>query len=194
MPFVTEELWQHIRKRDPDESIMLARMPVVDDSIIDAAIEEEMSFVQKVIESLRNIRGEMTIPPGKEISVVVRTADQKRAQQIERYSGYLRQLARVSSLSSVLDGTPPPHAASSVVEGVEIFVPLEGLIDLDIERARLGKEVSRVTNLLESTRKKLGSDGFVQRAPEEVIRKEHEKMDRLTKDMEKLRKNLESLK
>jgi valyl-tRNA synthetase len=193
MPFVTEELWQNLRQTAAGESIMKAPLPEPDPSCIDPVVESEMAFMQKVIDSVRNIRGEMGIPPGREISLVVRSSGPARADQMSRYAGYLRQLARVSSFEATQNGSRPRHAASAVVEGEEIFVPLEGIIDLEVERARLGKEITRVSGLLEGSAKKLASEGFVQRAPEEVVRKEQDKVDRLTKDLEKLRRNLEAL-
>jgi valyl-tRNA synthetase len=193
MPFVTEELWQNIRTRNAGESIMIAAIAKEDPASIDPAVEAEMFFVQSIIESLRNIRGEMGIPPGREISIVIRTSDEKKTDLITKYEGYLRQLARVGSLVPSRDGMRPHPAASAVVEGVEVYVPLAGLIDLEVERSRLGKEIGRVTNLLAGTREKLGNEGFVNRAPEDVVRKEREKLSRLELDLEKLSRNLEAI-
>ena len=193
MPFVTEELWQNIRKREPSETIMCARLIQQDEKLIDIQVEEEMLFVQNVIESLRNIRGEMCIPPAKEISVVMRLTDARTNLSVERYGGYMKRLARVSSLTVSHGGTRPKLSASAVVQGEEIFVPLEGLIDVEIEKARLQKEIDRIMGILPGIRHKLENQGFVSKAPKEVVEREREKQSKFETNLEKLQLNLKQL-
>jgi valyl-tRNA synthetase len=193
MPFITEELWQNISARSDGETIMRAPMVAPDVSLIDTRVESEMGFVQQLIEALRNIRGEMGIPPSVEISVAVRTHDPAKKDSVMNYEGYLRRLARVAEVSFIDDTPAPRHSASAVVDGDEVFVPLEGLIDLDVERERLEKEIDRIGGMLKGIHGKLQNKSFMEKAPEEVVRKEQEKLGHFTRTMEKLKKNYEAL-
>lgn len=193
MPFVTEELWQNIRARSEDEFVMKAQLPSPDPSFVDTRVEEEMSFVQSVIESVRNIRGEMGIAPSKEISLVMKLSSQRGKESVEKYRGYLERLARVSSLSFISDGDRPRLSASSVVQGEELFVPLEGLIDIEVERARLKKEIDRLTGFVTGIRNKLNNQNFTAKAPKEVVEKEHEKQADMENTIEKLQKSYDAL-
>jgi len=194
MPFVTEELWQNIRKRQPLESIMRARITPADMSFVDTDVEKEMTFVQNVIENVRTIRSEMGIVPSKDIGLLMRLTDEKSRASIRRYEGYLQRLARVSSLGFIDETTRPKLSASAVVDGRELFVPLEGLIDLEIERARLQKEIDRLAGMLDGVQRKLSNESFVAKAPPEVVEREREKLDAFGHTMEKLEKSLEMLK
>jgi valyl-tRNA synthetase len=193
MPFVTEELWQNIRKRKPSETIMCSRLIQHDEKLIDIQVEEEMLFVQNVIESLRNIRGEMGISPAKEISVVMRLTDARTTMSVERYGGYMKRLARVSSLTVSHGGTRPRLSASAVVQGEEIFVPLEGLINVEIERTRLQKEIDRIIGILADIRHKLENESFVSKAPKDVVEREREKQSNFETNLEKLQRSLRQL-
>jgi valyl-tRNA synthetase len=194
MPFVTEELWQNIRRRGPAESIMRAQMMPADASFIDTNVEKEMTFVQNVIESLRTIRSEMGIPPSKDITLLMRSPNPSLSAGIQRYEGYLQRLARVRTLSFIDETVRPRLSASAVVDGTELFVPLEGLIDLDVERNRLQKEIDRLAGMLDGVQRKLANESFVAKAPPEVVEREREKLDSFSATMDKLEKNLEMLK
>lgn len=193
MPFVTEELWQSIRKRGAGETIMRSQIFQPDTRMIDKQVEDEMGFVQSVIESIRNIRGEMSIPPSKEISLIMKLSPTRQAERLKQYEGYLQRLARVTSLSFIFNGARPKLAASAVVQGEELFVPLEGLIDVEVERGRLKKEIDRLTGVLRGIRSKLSNESFVARAPKDVVEKEKEKQATFETNLEKLQKSYEAL-
>ncbi|HZY10160.1 MAG TPA: valine--tRNA ligase [Bacteroidota bacterium] len=193
MPFVTEELWQHLDERKSNESIMIATFPVQDKQWIDKKSEEEMAFVQMVIESVRNVRGELTVPPSREISIIINFQDGSKREIIKKYQSYFQRLARVSSIEELKNGKRPNHSASAVVSGGEVFIPLEGIIDLDAERLRIRKELNRVQGMLEGIQKKLSNENFVGKAPKEVVDKEWEKLESFKVNLEKLKKNLDGL-
>jgi valyl-tRNA synthetase len=153
-----------------------------------------MTFVQNIIDAVRNIRGEMGIPPSQEINVKMRASQEHKPESMERLKGYLHRLARVSSLTMVHDGARPKHSASAVVNGEEIFVPLEGIIDIELEQARLKKEIDRISGMLEGIRNKLQNKNFTGKAPPEIVQKEQEKLENFTKTREKLEKSYEALK
>ncbi len=186
MPFITEELWQHLRPRTAGHSIMQTEQPQVDRSLIDSSVEREMDFFQRAIEAVRQIRSEMGIAPSTEVLLAVRTSAAHPREMFTRYDGYLRRLARVSALSFVEDGAHPKHSASAVVDGEEFFVPLEGVIDLDVERARIEREIERVRGMLKGVMTKLENPSFMNRAPREVVEKEREKQASFERNLEKL--------
>lgn len=193
MPFVTEELWQNIRHRHPRETIMRTALVTPDPKLVNEQVENEMAFVQNVIESIRNIRGEMQIPPSKEISLVMKLSSNRTATSIQKYEGYLKRLARVSSLAFLEDHKRPKLSASAVIQGEELFIPLAGLIDAEAEKARLSKEIERVSGLLKAVQSKLHNSSFVDKAPKEVVEKEREKLNNFGVTLEKLQKNFEAL-
>jgi valyl-tRNA synthetase len=193
MPFVTEELWQHLDSRKERESIMVAPFPVQDEQWVDKKTEEEMALVQDVINSVRNVRGELTVPPSKEISMVINFLDGSKADIIKKYQSYFQRLARVTKIEDLKNGKRPHASASAVVAGGEVFIPLEGIINLDSERERIQKEIDRVEGLLTSSEKKLQNESFVAKAPQEVVEKEREKLTHVRTTLEKLRKNLSDL-
>jgi len=193
MPFVTEELWQHLRPRTPGASIMRAEFVRPEPSLIDPDVEREMAFVQTVIEALRTIRGEMGIPPSRDITLAMRSSARHPEAGIRRFEGYLQRLARVSALVFIGGGPKPPLSATAVADGEELFVPLEGLIDIAVERGRLRKEIDRIGGLLSGIRAKLGNESFVARAPKDVVEREREKLASMETTIAKLTANLEQL-
>ncbi len=193
MPFVTEELWQHLRPRKEGASIMREQLLAADRSLISPEVERQMAFVQRSIEAVRQIRGDMSIPPGREVALIIRTTDSRAANTLRRYEGYLRRLARVASLSFTGDGARPRLSAGAVVDGQELYVPLEGVIDLNVERQRLQKEIDRLSGMSESIRNKLTNESFIGRAPKDVVGREREKLAAFELNLEKLRNNLSQL-
>ncbi|TAK65950.1 MAG: valine--tRNA ligase, partial [Bacteroidetes bacterium] len=193
MPFITEELWQHLAERKPDESIMVAPYPIKEDQWIDKSTETEMTFVQNAINSIRNVRGELSVPPSKEINIVIKFPETSKEEVIKKYGSYFQRLARVSSIEQLNNGEKPKHSASAVVEGGEMFIPLEGIIDVNAERERIQKEINRLQALYEGTQKKLANESFISKAPKDVVDKEREKLDSFKSNLEKLQKNLERL-
>src|SRR5690554_1842266 len=170
MPFITEELWQLINEDKTSVSISVSPYPEFEESKINSSTEKEMEYVQDVITALRNIRGEMNIPPSKQINAFI-----KSSQVAEHQLDYIKKLARVEEIRISNDITKPKASASAVVKETEIYVPLEGLIDLDVERNRLQKEIARLEKSLEGIEKKLSNEKFVKNAAPEVVEKERMK-------------------
>ncbi|HEY6952710.1 MAG TPA: valine--tRNA ligase [Bacteroidota bacterium] len=192
MPFVTEELWQHLTDRK-GQSLVRAPFPTGAHLRIEPTTEEEMTFVQDVINAVRNIRGENNIAPSKDIHLQVRAAGEKKGGVFKTYGKYLNKLARVVAVEMISAETKPKLASSAVVGDTEIFVPLEGLIDVNAERVRLEKEISRISALVQSIETKLANASFVERAPKTVVDKEKEKLANFISNAEKLKKSLKHL-
>jgi valyl-tRNA synthetase len=191
MPFVTEELWQHLSDRK-GSLLIRASFPSVDEDWIQESAERRMAFVQRVIESVRTIRGENNLPPGKELRLQV-IADAEHGDTINHYQRYISRLVKASSVEVIAASQKPKPAAGAVVDGTELYVPLAGLIDLGAERTRLEKEIARLRGLADGIAKKLENESFVQRAPKEIVEKEREKRESVLQNISKLEENLASL-
>lgn len=170
MPFITEELWHLIEERKDGESISTSVYPVVDGSLINPKAEEEMEFVQEIITAIRNIRGEMNIPPSKAVKAFMKSKEVKQHQL-----DYIKKLARVEEITVDENLSKPAASAATVIKGCEIYIPLEGLIDLDVERGRLQKEIDRLRGALTGINKKLSNEKFVSNAAADVVEKERQK-------------------
>jgi valyl-tRNA synthetase len=195
-PFVTEEIWHHLYGMDSSESdrtLMYEEWPKLDKEIINAGLEATMERVQEVVYSIRNIRSEMNVPPAKKANVMIKVDHKELAGILEENKDHITTLGKVENLKIGMRMKKPDHAASAVIKDAEIFVPLEGLIDLEQERLRLEKELSRITALLDKANKKLSNDDFLKRAPGNIIKKEKEKREDYQKMLEKLNKNLEEI-
>ncbi|MCX7983529.1 MAG: valine--tRNA ligase [Bacteroidetes bacterium] len=202
MPFITEELWQHLTPRE-GASIMKAQFPTPNQSYINATAEERLAYVIKVVEAVRNIRGELNIPPSQQIEVHlylhgdIAERLEIHAEYVHGILNYIDRLCKARTIptwpSPSKTFEKPKHSASAVVHGTEIYVPLEGIIDFDVERKRLEKEIQRLENLLSSIEQKLANTNFIQKAPATIVQKEREKQETIRVNLEKLKANLSSL-
>jgi valyl-tRNA synthetase len=190
MPYVSEELWQAMPH--DGETLALAAWPKARKAWFDAGAEREVGFLQDVVVAVRNLRVEQKIAPGRSVPVVVRGSEEQYAL-LSRLQGQLLPLARIESLSLARDGSRPAVAASAVVDGAEVFLPLEGLIDLDEERARLAREAEKLLTDLEAVKKKLRNQDFLGKARPEIVEKERARLAQLEGTLEKLKKAQESL-
>jgi valyl-tRNA synthetase len=178
MPFISEEIWQRVAPLAgcQGDTIMLQPYPRCDDKKIDTAASADIEWLQGVIVGVRNIRGEMNIPPGKELNVLLRNGNDKDKNRLEENSQYLKKLAKLSDIRFLSPDETAPVASTSLVGDLEILVPMAGLIDTDAELARLSKEIDKLENDLSRIEGKLGNSSFVDKAPAEVVAKEREKL------------------
>ncbi|MDZ7660583.1 valine--tRNA ligase [Fodinibius sp.] len=193
MPFITEEIWQLIRNRDTDEAMIVASWPEFDKSAVSESDRELFESIQKMISAIRNIRAEFNLNPNDEIDLLIKAKDDTMANALSENEWIFRKLQSIDSFEVSANLKKPETSASAVIEGTELFVPLEGLIDLDKERKRIQKEIDRLEGFLKSIEGKLNNDGFVNNAPEDVVQKERDKKEDTETNLEKLREILEEL-
>ncbi|MQL53043.1 valine--tRNA ligase [Desulfofundulus thermobenzoicus] len=188
MPFITEEIWQRL----PHEgrTIMQAPWPAYRPELRDEGAEGQMAVLMEVIRSIRHIRGEMNVPPGKTARVILVAADGNVRDLLQVGNGYIQDLARCRVQIRGELTRVPPQSAHGVARGVEIYVPLAGLIDIDREVARLQKELAAVEKDLARVRGKLKNEGFLAKAPAEVVEKEREKGEELSGKASAIRQRL----
>ncbi|GAB4489664.1 MAG: valine--tRNA ligase [Thermodesulfovibrionales bacterium] len=176
MPFVTEEIWQTMPHRG--ESIMTAAYP--DDIPVDDAAETAMAVLMETVSGVRTIRGELNIPPGLELRVMIKTLNTEARETLASNRRYLEKLAR-ATISEIGDSVTKPAGSSVAVRtNVEVYVPLAGLLDVDLEIERLKKEQAKVEESILFLEKKLANQDFLARAPRDVVAKEKEKHAELT--------------
>jgi valyl-tRNA synthetase len=178
MPFITEEIWQSVGplagKSGP--TIMLQPYPEPNEHDVDLRANENIEWLKLVIEGVRNIRGEMNIPPGKELSVLLRKGDENDRSRLAKNSQYLRKLAKIKNIEWLANDDDVPLAATALAGELEILVPMAGLIDKDIEIARLTREISKLEVDLTRLQGKLGNTAFIDKAPAAVVATEQDKM------------------
>jgi valyl-tRNA synthetase len=190
MPFVSEEIWQALPH--DGETLALAAWPRAKKAWFDAEAERQVTFLQELVVAVRNLRAENKVGPGRLVPVVVR-GEPAQLDLVERLADQIRALAKIDALTLARDGSRPRVAASAVVQGAEVFLPLEGLIDLHAERERLVKEADRLLSDLENTRRKLRNEDFLAKAKPEVVERERQRLTSLEETLEKLKRAQESL-
>ncbi len=176
MPFITEEIWQHLPHQG--ESIMIAPWPTSDEHLVDDQAEQTMALVMDAIKAVRNVRAELAVAPSKRVPCVAHAQNDGVRATLAEAEPYFIKLAGLSELVIGAFGDPKPaKSLSAVVTGAELHLPLAGLIDLDQEISRLEKEVVSLRSEVERGEKKLNNPGFVGKAPADVIAKEREKLE-----------------
>ena len=197
MPFITEEIWQNLsgymRQNSKDQSVLTAPWPESDDAKIDEQALKEMKAVQDFVTAVRVIRSEMNVPPGKMISAVVRVSSNEQKAFLETNGLYIRTLGKIDSIEAGTEAVKPKQSAVAVASGMEIFVPLAGLIDLEKERKRLDKELANAESENERCVNKLANDDFVKHAPEKEIEKMKERLENARHRVEHLKESIGSL-
>jgi valyl-tRNA synthetase len=190
IPFLTEELWQQLPREG--ETIVRASYPTVADEWIDQDSEQEMTFVMEVISELRTIRSSFKIPNATKLRPHIKAAAE-HAKSIQRHRSYIMSLANISEM--IIDPwvERPKVSATAILGKIEIYVPLEGVIDVDVERARLTRELKRIQQDLARLEAKLAQRDFLERAPEDVIEKEQAKHQGLREREGRLVQALESI-
>jgi len=192
MPFITEEIWQSLDGRQAD-SIMISPWPLVDESAFDPAAEADMKVLQECINAIRNIRGEMNIPPRKKVNVVFKPRDERIANLLEGCRSYIADCAVTDEMSVSSDSTVPTPAARAFPAGAEVHVPLAGLIDVDKERNRLEKALGKAESEIAAHDGKLSNDKFLSNAPDHVIENTRKRREELAQKVEKIKESLSQL-
>jgi valyl-tRNA synthetase len=190
MPFLTEELWHRLPGVAGDAFLAQAAFPEANGQWRDAAAEREMAPVVAVVDAVRTIRGESNLSPAARFRAVVHSDRPEALDALRRASGYVLPLAGLASLDVLPPGPQPPQSATWVGEGLQVFVPLAGLLDLGEERARLQKELARLQTDVAGLRRKLDNPSFVERAPAEVVLKDRARVAELEQRSSKLLENL----
>ena len=193
MPFITEEIWQQLPLKQEDGSIMKASFPKPDERFDDEPIAEEMNLVIEIITAIRNIRGEMNVPPGEQITVLLRTKDLEIQKRLQKNQSFIQYLAKVNEIRMGKEIEKAGDNAFAVVRDIEIFVPMERS-RMEEEARRLQKEILRIEKEIAFVSKKLSNEQFLSKAPKDVVNQEKEKALQYQSTQNKLEESLKKIK
>ncbi|MFH1380716.1 MAG: valine--tRNA ligase, partial [Candidatus Omnitrophota bacterium] len=193
MPFVTEEIWQRLPREHGTESIMITKWPHMQKAFISKKVDSDMDLLIKIIQAIRNLRATWRIEHGKEVDVFVKVGKKGTASILNANDDYIKRLARVKNLQISETVKKMEHTAFAGIEDIEIFLSLEGVIDVDKEKKRLKEKIDNLASELKRIEVKLKNKGFTSKAPKEVILKAKERKLVIKSETDSLKKNLASL-
>lgn len=193
MPFITEEIWQQLPCKRKDESLCVRIYPVAEDGIEDKETEMKMGIVMDAVTGIRSIRGELNISPSLELKTLIRTLDGSEDILKENIT-YITKLGRVKEIEIGKKIKAPKNSAAAIKPEMEIFVPLKGVIDVDVELARLNKEQAKAEKELIFLKKKLANEDFRAKAPKKVVEESHAKYLEYQEKLHGLQANVDKLK
>jgi valyl-tRNA synthetase len=174
MPFITEEIWQHLPHEG--DSLMISKWPEAEEKEIYESSIEDMECLMQSVRAVRNIRAEMNVDEHKKAPVVLQTENQKTADMLEENQTVFALLSNASTVEVQLGYNEIDDSAAGIITGIHIYMPLKGMIDFDVERKRLAKEKKKLDDEVGRLEKKLGNQGFLAKAPDQVVEKEREKL------------------
>jgi valyl-tRNA synthetase len=188
MPFISEEIWSRLKHLCSDQSTLLIskRYPKVDETLLNDEMEEEIGFMQRTIQGIRTIRSELNVSPKVEICLYVKSSNDNHRALLSTHQTLLFSLAKVNAIHWVKNEDTPPPSATTVIDELECFVALEGLIDIESECKRLNKELEKLSKDIARFEGKLNNDNFIAKAPEAVIAEQKEKLQTAIETKEKL--------
>ncbi|SET77705.1 valyl-tRNA synthetase [Natronincola peptidivorans] len=193
MPFITEEIWQSIP--NTGESVMVSQWPKYKEDERNHQAEEKMNLIMEAIKNIRNIRAEMNVAPSRRAKLMVFTSKEEMQTIIEEGKQYFTALAGISEIEFAQNkASIPSDAVSTVVQGAELFLPLEDLIDIEKEIERLEKEKAKLQGEIKRVEGKLSNEGFTKKAPPHLIQEERQKGEKYQEMLDIVLERLETLK
>ena len=189
-PFISEELWSFFKEEDSSD-IIVSQWKKTGASR-DIRTESKMSILKDIISDIRSVRSRMNVSPSKYSDLVIRC---KKDDQtfIKDYLFILKPLARLSNVTMSEKLEKPAHSATAISNGMELYIPLGGLVNFDKEKERMEKRSMEIKRLLSNIEGKLSNQNFLHKAPESVIERERSNKDKLNQELEKINKNLEMI-
>ena len=196
MPYITEEIWSFLphssceREDNPNCFLIKAKWPVYSEKRSFPDEEEKLETAMEAIRAIRNIRSEAEAAPSRKLTAVILAQGEKEAV-IRSAERYIKDLANITDIRFVTEKEQvPDDVMSAVISGIELFVPLDDLVDFSAELERLEKEKKKLEGEVARVKGKLSNEGFVSKAPERVVQEEREKQakyeDMLAKVEERL--------
>ena len=194
MPFITEEIWQKLphEKEVLGDSIMIQAWPHIQKQIISKEAEDDMAILIELVSSIRNMRSIWNVEPQKAIEAMINVHDKEKEAFIGENSDFMKRLGRISELE-VGRIAKPKSSAVSIVRAFEVYLPLEGLIDFEKEKARLAKEEKRMEQEIRSLKTRLGDESFLSKAPKEVVENQRKHKEEVEAQLVKMRENIKEI-
>ena len=193
IPFITEEIWQSLSEENNNKSIMKADFPSSKNWKADTEIAANTEWLKSFVSSVRQIRSEMTISPKQSIKIIVDDASNSDIKRLELFESFISNMGSVESIIHKEEADDLPKSAIALLKGMKIYIPLEGLVDIEEEKARLQKKLSNLNQDLKSVKNRLSNDAFVEKAPKEVVDELKEKFKALSLDQTRIEEQLSLL-
>ena len=193
IPFITEEIWQSLSEENNKKSIMKADFPSSKNWKADTEIAANTEWLKNFVSSVRQIRSEMTISPKQSIKIIVDDASNSDIKRLELFESFISNMGSVESIIHKEEADDLPKSAIALLKGMKIYIPLEGLVDIEEEKARLQKKLSNLNQDLKSVKNRLSNDAFVEKAPKEVVDELKEKFKALSLDQTRIEEQLSLL-
>jgi len=192
MPFITEEIWQQLPCKKDDESLCIRQFPSSEEGIEDKEAEEKMNIVMEAVTAIRSIRGELNLSPSLELDALIK-ATNNAEDVLNENIAYIEKLAKAKDIKIGKEILPPKNAATAIKPAMEIFVPLEGLFDIDAEISRLNKEMGKIEEDIEFIKKKLSNENFMNKAPQAVVEENKNKYNDYLDKLKSIKNNISKL-
>jgi valyl-tRNA synthetase len=194
IPFVTEELWQHLPPKAGDpKTITLAAFPTAVPEWNDEAAVARLEAVQEAVTTIRTVRAEHAVPPSRKITAIIDEHDERRRSQLKEEARYIALLAGLDRLEFRSDVDMDPDTVKRVLPHGDIYVPLAGIVDRRAEIEKLQKELEGVTREISALQEKLANDNFVEKAPASLVQQTRDRVGGLTRRRDKLEVTLKEL-
>ncbi len=193
MPFIAEEIWQNLKSVFPidEESVVIAKYPEFDASMVDKTVENKMSLIQEAITVIRGLRKQMNISPANEVNILIES-EKENAFLLENKK-YFTKLAKVKDLKVQKSIEKPKSYIAGIASELKIYMPLSGVIDTEKEKKRLSKQAEKLSKELMSIERKLNNEKFISKAPEHIVAKEKEKFNEVKEKLEKISEIIQNL-
>jgi len=195
MPFITEEIWQQVAPKAglDGDTIMTQPYPMGQQDRHDPTAEDDVEWIKEFVLGIRQIRGEMDIPPRKPVAVIMQNASAEDQRRANEHLALLGRVGRVASIDHLGGDEEPPASATALHGDMQLLVPMRGLIDVDAERDRLNKQRTKIEAEIAKTTAKLGNSKFTNNAPEAVVQQERERQADFEKQRTQLDEQLQKL-
>jgi len=190
-PFITEEIWSYF-KNETDKDLIVSSWLKGNKSDQNFDSNHSLDLLKQLVTAIRTIRSSMNVPQDKKANVLIRGVGENRSR-IESFKNIIIALGKIEKLTLADQIEKPLQSATAVVQKMELFIPLKGLIDLDQEIERLSKRINELSGHLENTEKKLANKNFIDRAPENVVKHENQKLKDMTTEFNLVKANLDML-
>ncbi|KFZ36949.1 valyl-tRNA synthase [Shewanella mangrovi] len=187
-PYITETIWHRVKPLAgvEGETLMLMPFPEYQADKVDIEAQADLEWVKQVIVAVRNIRAELNIAPSKPLNALLKDVSEKDAARLNANRTFLASLAKLESITVLAEGEAAPMSTTQLVGEMELLIPMAGLIDVAAEMARIDKQLEKLAQEAGRIEKKLSNEGFVAKAPADVIEKERAKLADYQRDQEKL--------
>jgi len=193
IPFITEEIWQSMNEENAKRSIMKSSFPSSNDWSADETGARKSEWLKDFVSSVRQIRSEMNIPPKQSISIIIQDASSSDHEKLDTLGSFIRNLGSVESITHKESSDDLPKSAIALLGEMKVFIPLAGLVDIEEEKSRLEKKLSKLNKELESVENRLSNDAFIKKAPIDVVDDLKAKFKGLVSDQSRIEEQIKLL-